>query len=211
MSIAEATGAGAGVMDRLRNETAALHASAEGKAIQQAMVRGAVTREAYIAWMREMLHLHVGLERALRDLRASDARVRELVSDDQFRAGDIREDLVSFGTSADDGAAPRPATKSGIGAIERGGLAVLGMHYVLEGSLNGNRFIAKAIRGSMRLPDGRGTKHLDPYGEAQREKWAAFKRTMDAQAWTPAEQDTLVEGAKAMFGAIAAMSDEAPV
>ena len=58
--------------------------------LQQAMVRGAVTREAYIAWMREMLHLHGALERALRRLRESDARVRKIVSDDQFRAGDIR-------------------------------------------------------------------------------------------------------------------------
>lgn len=203
-----------GVMDRLRTETMPLHEAAEGHRFQRALVSGAVTKDDYARWMGQMLLLHGALERALRRVRDAEPRVGAVVTDSQFRSGDLRADLGFFG--APEASAPAPATVSAIGEIERAAsatdpldrLRILGMHYVLEGSLNGGRYIAMAVRRAFALKGVEGTKHMDPYGEAQRPTWAAFKATMDAQGWSPSEQDALVEGAKAMFLAVGAMSED---
>jgi heme oxygenase len=79
------------------------------------------------------------------------------------------------------------------------------MRYVLEGSNNGNRFIARAIRKA--LP-GAPTRYLDPYGENQRPLWARFKADMEAVGFTPAEQDQIVLAAQEMFAAVGALSCE---
>lgn len=204
-----------GVMDRLRLETATLHEAAEGRAFQQSLVKGVLSKDAYIAWMGQMLALHGALERALRSLRAADTRVQQVVQDSQFRAPDLRADLAWFGAHGPP-PAPRGATNEAIAEIARLGaspdlterLGILGMHYVLEGSLNGGRFIAMAVRRAFDLTGDDGVRHMDPYGAAQRETWRAFKSAMDAQPWSAPEQDSMVAGAKAMFGIVSAMSDE---
>jgi len=84
-------------------------------------------------------------------------------------------------------------------------LALLGMRYVLEGSNNGNRFIARAIRAG--LP-GAPTRYLDPYGEAQRPRWVQFKADMDAVGFEAGQQDRIVAAAQEMFAAIGALSRE---
>lgn len=203
-----------GVMDRLRTETMPLHEAAEGHRFQRALVSGAVTKDDYARWMGQMLLLHGALERALRRVREAESRVAAVVTDSQFRAGDLRADLGYFGVP--ERAEPAPGATRAIAEIDRlayatdplDRLRILGMHYVLEGSLNGGRYIAMAVRRAFALQGVEGTKHMDPYGEAQRVTWAAFKATMDSQAWSPAEQDALVEGAKAMFLAVGAMSED---
>ncbi len=57
-------------------------------------------------------------------------------------------------------------------------LALLGYFYVLEGSMNGNRYIIRALRKST-LADRCAFAYFDPYGEEQPERWAACKRSLD--------------------------------
>lgn len=82
------------------------------------------------------------------------------------------------------------------------------MHYVLEGSNNGNRFIAKAVRRALGLVEGAGDRYLDPYGDAQRGLWAHFKQRMDAAGWSGEEADAMVRAAQDTFDAVGALSEE---
>jgi heme oxygenase len=85
---------------------------------------------------------------------------------------------------------------------------LLGALYVLEGSTNGGRFLARALRKSWGL-DKDGIAYFDPYGEEQPQKWASFRKKMDSASFDVAQQDAIVEMAKATFLAIAEVSDEA--
>ncbi|MCC6319860.1 MAG: biliverdin-producing heme oxygenase [Phycisphaerales bacterium] len=194
----------ASVMARLKSETAEQHRSAERKPLQQQMLRGVLPREAYGAWLGQMLLVHRALERAIEGARPL-AGVLKLVTPEQEHSPRLEEDLRTLGT---DPAAVRPnaSTARLVADIERlataNPAAAFGLHYVLEGSMNGNKYIAMAMRRGQGLAPGVGDRYLDPYGEAQRGKWAAFREAVDACAWNDRDADAAVEAAKMMFDGI---------
>ena len=87
-------------------------------------------------------------------------------------------------------------------------LGLLGFHYVLEGSNNGSKYIAMGMGKAYGLEPGPGLRYLDPYGEAQRERWDAFRSSMESVGFSPAEKDLLVACAKEMFEALIRIGDE---
>ena len=82
------------------------------------------------------------------------------------------------------------------------------MLYVLEGSTNGSKFIARAIRREYGLGEGPGASYLDPHGELQQERWQAFKRDMDDVGFTETEASAIIDAACRMFRALTDVSDE---
>lgn len=204
------TTAPTGVMARLRAETAEHHARAEGKELQQSLVRGTLARERYAAWLGQMFLVHRALERAVERAVAGCAAL-SIVTDEQRHSKRLAEDLQFLGVE--------PGDVRGIGATERltaridGAAAkrpaeVFGMVYVLEGSMNGNTFIARAVRKAYGLAGADGVRYLESYGAEQRPKWAAWKTAADAHAWSARDADVAVEGAKAMFDAVGEISEE---
>lgn len=200
----------AGVMNALRASTAPDHALAEGHPLQRSLAQGAVSPCVYAAYLGELCRVHQALEVALEALAASDARLRPVLTPVSRRSGDISRDLLYLGASPP--TEPMPATTALIAEITRAArsdpLSVLGMHYVLEGSKNGGRYIARSIRRGLSLPPNEGTWYLDPHGEDQRNRWLAFKSAMDAISLSDEEINAAVRGARAMFRSIAAISDE---
>lgn len=82
------------------------------------------------------------------------------------------------------------------------------MQYVLEGSNNGSKYISRAVLKAYGLAPGDGTRYLDPYGEKQREYWAAFKIDMNGVGFDQARIDGIVAAAKVMFAGIEAIGDD---
>lgn len=189
---------------RLREDTRDLHTRAEKSDFQAAMIQGRLEREAYVANLEQMLLVHQALESALRRHRNTQPAIARVVSDEQFQEPYLLEDLAFFGR---DVSAIRPiaATERLIGVIEEFSqtrpLGLLGLHYVLEGSNNGNRFIARAVGKAYGLT-GPGLRYLLPYGERQPQVWDAFKTNLEACDLGPDEADVLVDAAKAMFQGI---------
>jgi heme oxygenase len=77
--------------------------------------------------------------------------------------------------------------------------------YVFEGSKNGARYIARALRGSLRISGAPGLRYLDPHGEAQRPVWESFKQRLDAAPLDAAEVDGIILAAKACFAHVTAV------
>ncbi len=195
------------VMDRLKQETAELHAAAERHPFQAAMIRGALGREGYAAYLGQILLVHRALEDRLGSLRA-DARVAAIATDARFRTAAIVEDLAALDGRDTDHAATQGTARL-IQSIEVAEIPeLLGMLYVLEGSTNGGRFIARAVGRSLGLPPGPGLRYLDPYGDEQPARWEAFKDDLRAAAFTPAEHGRMVDGAKAMFRGLVRVFDD---
>lgn len=199
------------LMERLKSETAAMHADAESHVFQKNLAKGELPRDSYVAWLGQMLLVHRALEGRLRQLRASKPNAAKAVKDAQFQEPYLLEDLAYFGADANE-IEPLGATARLISTIETAyraePLTALGFHYVLEGSNNGNKFIARAMQKALALSPGAGLKYLDPYGDEQRALWAAFKDDMNSVEFTPAEQDAIVGAAKAMFAGIGDLSTD---
>lgn len=204
-----ASGSVPSIMELLKSSTAELHGAAEGHAFQQALVRGELPREQYAAYLGQLLRVHQELESQLKRYAPATPAIARVVKAYQYQVPYLLEDLAFFGM--DPGSIePLPATRALVEEIRAAAasdaVSLLGYQYVMEGSNNGNKFIAKAIARAYGLTDGRGLKYLDPYGDQQRSYWMAFKSDMDACGFTPAQMKSLALAAQSMFRGIGAIS-----
>lgn len=199
------------VMEQLKDATAELHGIAESHDFQRAFVKGALTREQYAAYLGQLLHVHDRVERHLHTLSAARPELADVTRADH--SSRLRQDLRHLGLEPDAVAAAAP-TAALLEAIDRAvatdPLTALGFHYVLEGSMNGNRFIAMGMMRGMGLTPGPGLSYLDPYGERQRAVWASFKESMNGAGFKQSEIDTLVAAACDMFRGISSISQAMP-
>lgn len=189
-----------------------LHQTAETGDFARKMISGTLGREAYVRMLEQSYAAMGPLDAAIRRARASVPILASLVDDDQLQQPHIEADLKYFGV--DPGTIdPGPAAQALAARVQEceksDPLMLLGLHYVREGANNGNHYVAKKLRATMNLPERDGTRHLDPYGPAQRTKWEAFKHALDDQPLTPAQKDALVETARSMFQAIIDLHHEA--
>jgi heme oxygenase len=202
--------AGTSIMDHLRDATRGLHKQAESRPLQRAMARGTLPRASYVMYLAQLRHLHAALETALDQPAASRAGLSELFTEDRRRVPDLDQDLASFNVDPAEvpTLAPTQQFIERIGALlDEDPLSLLGPLYVLEGSTNGGRFLARVLERSLRLDGGTGLSYMDPYGDRQPEMWASFKRLADALALTPEQADAVTESAGRTFAAIAEISD----
>ncbi len=189
----------------LRAETSEQHGKAEGKVVQQALLKGAITREQYAAWLGQMLQIHAELAAATIAAGRIDARAL-MTGEAELHATRIRADLASLAVPE---AKALSATAELIARIRTTGpVGLIGMQYVLDGSMNGNKYIAMGVRRALALSPGTADTYMDPYGDRQRAVWSAFKAALDQLALSEGERAEAVDGARAMFDGIAAMNEE---
>jgi len=192
-----------GVMGRLKTETAALHDRAERCEFQKLLASGRLARDLYVANLGQLLLVHRAVEAGLRQLLSLRPEVARLVTPDQFHSERLIADRAFLGAHDE----PRPV-EGAAWLIERirqesapAPISILGFHYVLEGSTNGGRFIARGVRRGYGL-ELDGTRYLDPYGEEQPARWGAFRSAMSDLPLAPGECDLLVRCAADTFEGI---------
>lgn len=184
-----------GVLGELRARTRELHTRAERHPVQASLVQGRTDRAGYASYLSQMLCIHRALEAELSRRLGSEALAP--VEPSQFRAGAIEADLAWLGAEAEPPV--EPVARFAAGVVYESDEALLGMHYVLEGSTNGGRFIASAVRRGLGLEGNEGVRYLDPYGDAQRARWAAFCEALGLTPLDGAAQESVVAGAESMF------------
>lgn len=197
-------------MQQLRDSTREEHDRAEHHAFQQAMFKGELSREAYIAWLGQMYLVHGALETALRRVSTDNQAIETVVRDHQYQVPYLLQDLECFGVDAA-AIEPLPATRRFIASVDEAEddpVRLLGLHYVLEGSNNGSRFIARHVAQAYGLAPGPGLRYLDPYGDRQREYWMAFKNDMGTIQFSAEDNARLVSAAKQMYQTVADLSDD---
>ena len=198
------------IMQRLKAETRDLHSHAESRALQTAIGAGEVDQATFSAYLGQLHHVHSSLESALDSRRGDHQAIAAIATVDRMRVPDLDRDLAFFGVDPHRvpvGNAARRFSQLVDETNEANPVALLGALYVLEGSTNGGRFLARALRKSWGL-DGEGLSYFDPYGDEQRRMWALFREQMDEASFDAAPNNAIVEMAKATFLAIAEVSDE---
>ncbi len=199
------------LMDRLRTRTAEAHTAAENHAFQQKFIKGLLSKDGYVNYLGQMWLIHRSLEGHLRILSNTFAAIKAVVREYQYQEPYLSSDLDHFAVDLAT-VSPTPETARLVAEIDRYAAeqpyALLGMHYVLEGSNNGSRHLARSIRHAYNLDTGQGDRYLDPYGSDQRPYWQQFKDDMNAAEVEPADQDAIETGATAMFTGIMRISDD---
>jgi len=201
----------AGVMQRLKDATADLHTAAERSDFQQIMIAGRMPRAGYVRFLEQMLLVHAALERGMRGHAAAQPAIAQVVKDYQYQEPYLLCDLAYFGV---DPASVAPLTSTSrllehiAECATQRPLSLLGFHYVLEGSNNGSRFIARSVQRALALEPGRGVTYLDPYGDALHARWAQFKTDMNAATFSEADAAQIVVAAQAMFVGITSIGEE---
>lgn len=195
----------------LRDSTVTHHRRAEQHEFQQQLVRGSLPRELYLKWLAQMLYVHAALESHLDRLVERNPRLKTVFDDALRKAPALRQDLAFFGAASDQPALP--AARSMTSQMDRmateNPMALLGILYVLEGSTNGSKFIARRVRPAYQLPaTGEGSSYLDPYGEAQPARWQEFKAAVDALDLPAAAVEPLVLAAQQTFDSIRELGAE---
>lgn len=198
--------------DRLRTETRDLHDAAEQHPFQRMLFKGQLPVEQYVANLGQLYLVHDALERALRAHLSSTPALAGVVRSYQFQVPYLAEDLAHFGVDISRIEAT-PGTRVLIGQIAKASetmpVSLLGYHYVLEGSNNGSKYIARNVSRAYGLPmGGSGLRYLDPYGDEQSARWMEFKTDLLAVSLTGAEQDAVVGAAREMFAGLARIGGE---
>ncbi len=196
------------VADLLKERTWPAHQAAERHGFQRAMLTGEAGLPPYLVQMQQMLLVHRDLEQALH-ARPTE-RIGAVYKQYHDRSGLIEADLATLGSAP--AAEALPSTRRMLETMSAcrisGPDRLLGVLYVLEGSTNGGRYIARAIEKSYGLESRRGTSWLDPHGEEQRPRWKQFRRDISAQEWGQAELEELGVAADATFRFAAELMDD---
>jgi heme oxygenase len=174
------------------------------------MARGTLSRGDYVMYLGQLRHVHAAIESSLDAVIGSCPGLAELFTDDRRRVPDLDRDLEAFGVTPETVPVLPPTHEFTDRVHELATsepVALLGPLYVLEGSTNGGRFLARVLEKSLQIEAGAGISYMDPYGERQPEMWASFKARADAVELTPDQARDVTHAAGETFRAIAAISD----
>jgi len=207
-----------GLMQHLKESTAELHAFAESRLLQRRLLQGAIEPMAYRRYLTQLHAIHRALEHALTPWRAHSQQLECVFSGVRQHSINIEQDIASLDAwiGGSERSAGAPALTDGCNAMldfihahaEHDLFALLGSFYVLEGSMNGNRYLARALAKHWPAEGQQCLRYLDPYGDVQRATWQSFREAMDALDADAASIDRAVDGAQRTFKAVATISDE---
>lgn len=200
-----------GVMRQLAGGTAEQHRIVKLHPISRDLAAGLLSRSTYVAWLGQLFFVHRALEWHLGRLRSVVPALGFVVRDHYFHTPAIASDLACFGVGLQR-LTPLASTSVLVELIDglavRAPLALLGLAYVLEEGKNGGRQMAKRARLAYRLPPGQGVAYLDPYGEAQHQRWRDFKIDMEATGFEPSETKVISDAAVLMYKSLTHVFDE---
>ena len=196
-----------GLADRLKAATADQHAAAENHVFQRDLVRGEVSRPALAAHQSGLLDL----------VRLLHTRLLAQGPDWSAFAGAMKGhadrlflDLETLDAGLHGRAPSRAVVQfaNALGGTSWSPEAALGAFYVIEGSMNGNRFIRRAVAENR--PDlAECLRYFDPYGSDQRVRWKEFRSAIDRMGATLRDPETAVRAARATFTLAGALASEA--
>lgn len=198
--------------DRIRQTTLPYHKRAEHADFQQRLVAGKHGPVQYGAWLGQMLLIHRALEQLEEGGVRGEGATSWPIERGHFKTAELEADLVALGADPAD-VTPLPATRAFVAQCQAWATApaeawrLLGVWYVLEGATNGGRYIARNVRRGAGVEGTAGTRYLDPYGEAQPQRWLEFKDALNASV-PEAMVPRVVEAACATYDAVTAMGAE---
>jgi heme oxygenase len=193
--------------DALKQSTAEAHKRAESRDLQRRLVQGRLEDDRLAAYLAQLQLVHAALERHFDDHESVAATIGW---HDGFRHSariGVDLDALDLVTDRDSNEATRSALDAIDTAVGADPFALLGFFYVLEGSMNGNRFIVRALRHTPAAARCSFT-YFDPYGDEQPARWGAFREALARTGFDADRDRRVLDAALTMFDAISEIADE---
>ncbi len=209
MSTPAPTAATTLVADLLKSETADAHHRAETHPVQKAFASGTIATADLAALFHRLHCLLAEVERRHEDESTTHPGLRALREDATPHRDRLAKDLSGLDPQSEHAAASPAVTRfvDRLGGERWHPAAIAGAFYVLEGSMNGNRFIRMGLE--RHRPDlTPHLSYLDPYGDEQRARWQATRARLDAVAPCDESRRLMLDAAHATFDCVAALSEE---
>jgi heme oxygenase len=197
------------IADLLKSATADAHHQAETHPVQKAFASGTITTPDLAALLHRLHLLLTEVETRHERTAPHHDGLAALRQDASPHRDRLAADLAGLDPES---AQRRPSPAVAAFTERLGGgdwhpAAIGGAFYVLEGSMNGNRFIRMGLE--KRRPDlAPHLTYLDPYGDEQRTRWQATRARLDAIAPCDETRRIMLDAAHATFECVAALSDE---
>lgn len=189
------------ILEWVRNETRELHQRAEQNEFQASLVRGTLPLDAYVQHLEQMYLLHQALEPALQAIEAQQKFQPWPMDRDAYLLDRLIADLADFQRDSTT-LVPLPTLellRITLTTPANHPEFLLGVHYVLQGSLNGARYFVPRVRQCYELTEATGTRYLDPYGVEQPARWAEYKQRFNSIPLNQSQRHAVLHGAQWMF------------
>ena len=191
----------------LKTATSDAHKIAESKPFQRETLSGTINLNILGQYFIQLHEIHCALETHF----ANQSSIGELIEWNKSfcHSSNLEEDIekLKIQTTPTVFECTRALIKKIDQSIANEPLSLLGYFYVLEGSMNGNRFIVRAVRSKNSQTDC-AFSYFDPYGEDQPANWARFKTNLEKISVDPSKEALIIESALEMFNGISMISDE---
>jgi heme oxygenase len=189
------------ITQRLKSDNWDLHQIAERGGTPESMIKGTISREGFVGYLSQTIHIHRALDAALDQAIAEMPELAPLVSVEHRFEPYYAADLNYYQGSEAEQLNPGVARfVEHINAHADQPLHIFGLHYVRLGACNGNRFVARKLRQVFGIDHpSDGMKSHDPFGESQRNMWNAFKEALDQLPLDQNQQDALFDGTRAAY------------
>jgi heme oxygenase len=199
------------VMELLRDSTSDMHNSAEANEFQHKLSAAKVQKDELGRYLQQLYLIHQSISNLIEQSKTNNDALRHVVRDYHSDLTCIVNDIEYLGQKPEL-ATPLKATADLVASMietsKNQTAALLGYLYVLEGSTNGAKFLAKALRNGLELPVDAGASYFDRYGDKQRERWNEFKQAMNEVEFTEDERAKLVSTAAETFQTFGKIGDE---
>lgn len=199
------------VMDLLRESTSEMHNSAEANEFQHRLSAAKVQKDELAQYLEQLYLIHQSISSLIEQSQSTNPALRHVVRDYHHDLTCIVNDIEYLGGKPEQ-ATPLKATAELVVSMNKTAksetAALLGYLYVLEGSTNGAKFLAKALRKGLELPENAGASYFDRYGDQQRERWNGFKQSMNEVDFNEQERAKLVSTATETFRTFGKIGDE---
>lgn len=197
--------------ERLKSDTRAQHQDAESRPLEQAMAKGTLEPDKYAQLLGQRWLVHRHLESLLDAAVAQEPRLTPFVNDDHKLGPIARADLIRFGIDPDEIEPLNAITQTNAGLTKLAEvcpIALLGPHYVFEGSKNGGRFIGRSLLKAWGPDYATRISYLDPHGDEQPAFWKKFCDALNALNVNDDEMQRIIDSAADMFDGVARIDDE---
>lgn len=189
------------ITQRLKSDNWDLHQIAERGGTPESMIKGTISREGFVEYLSQTIHIHRALDSALDHAIAEMPELAPLVSVEHRFEPYYAADLNYYqGSEAEQLNLGVARFVEHINAHADQPLHIFGLHYVRLGACNGNRFVARKLRQVFGIDHpSDGMMSHDPFGESQRNMWNAFKEALDQLPLDQDQQDALFDGTRAAY------------
>ena len=186
--------------ERLRGEIATTHDAIEHTPLAVAMQAGTLAPDEYRGLVRQLWHLHDGIEPACQRATRLFPALATVYDPERDRRDVLAADLVALGEP--DPGRPHPDVVALCTAATSAALdtpwALAGVLYVLEGSRMGSTTLARTLAagwGTVPAP-GRGLDYHLHHLASRGSLWVSFRQALDALPLPPAWQDDVCASAR---------------